>query len=82
MPKHLHFDGKQFAYWSTVVDAYVTYPGTEEDVRREAEAKESAEYRKVALDSHIQRAKDYGCSAFRPFTCPQIEPFLDESANT
>lgn len=74
MPSHLHCDGNRFAYWSTVVDAYVTNSGTEEETRNYAREEWGNVFIRSDWDAHLARAKEHGCSAHPPFRCEVLEP--------
>jgi hypothetical protein len=75
MPRHLHYDGERFAYWSTVVDAYVTYPSDIDGVRQDARDEWGSSFMKIDFAPHLKRALDHGCSAYPPFRCEELPPF-------
>lgn len=83
MPRHLHYDGENFAYWTTTVDngdgwdgAYVTYADSEAVAKREAGNEWGGSFLRSGWDEHLARAKEHGCSAYPPFRCEKIKPLV------
>lgn len=77
MPRHLHYDGERFAYWTTLVEpeCYVTYALTEWEAEAEARREWGNSFIRSDWPAHLARAKEHGCSAHPPFRCEVLEPF-------
>lgn len=82
MPRHLHFDGERFAYWTTLVEpeCYVTEAMTEEETKTLAREEWGNVFIRSDWDAHLQRAREHGCSAHPPFRCDVVLPFPNEVA--
>lgn len=72
MPRCIHFNGKEFAVWSSIVDAYVTYTMTERECVEHLLREGDTAPNQIPL--RIARAKENGCSIIpKQIRCDNID---------